>query len=86
LPGDADIIHKKYVVGVAGREGTDVRLQSIQVVPIASIVHNPHTRCGVSDEAAAAIAINHIVDDQRRRGCRARLVDIYGDPVAVGGS
>src|SRR5437899_7799307 len=87
--GNGDVVDEVAVVGVVGLEGAESGFGGIEVVFEAGIVDDPEVGDDVSDDAAAAIAVDDVVDNQSRRsigggGVVGAGTEVEDDAVAVG--
>jgi len=81
VPGIGDVVDDVAVAGAVGSEGGEIGLVGIQVVFVAGIVDDIEVLDVVGLDAAAAIAVDDVVEDEGRGRVAAEIED---DAVAVG--
>jgi len=87
--GHGDVVDDEAVVGVGGGEGAEIRFQGIEVVFIAGIVDEPEVGDDIAEDAATAIAVDDVVDDEGGRsigsgGVIGAGTEVEDDAVAIG--
>src|SRR5690349_2000282 len=86
---DSDVVDDVAVVGIAGLNGAEAVFGGIQVVVEASVVDDPEVGDDIGDDAAAAIAVDDVVDNESGRsvggsGVVGAGTEVEDDAVAVG--
>src|SRR5205814_523162 len=81
VPGIGDVVDDVAVAGAVEGDGGEIGLIGIQVVFVAGVVDDIEVLDEVGLDAAAAVAVDDVVDDERGRGVAAEIQD---DAVAVG--
>ena len=88
-PGGRDVVDEVAVLGAVGGEGAGGAEGGIEVVVVAGVVDDPEVGDDVGMNAASAIAVDDVVDDEDGWGIGGRGVigavrKIEDDAVAVG--
>ncbi len=84
-----DVVDDISVVSVARFNRAEIAFRGVEVVVEAGVVDDPEVGDDVGDDAAPAIAVDHIVEDQGRRsigggGVIGAGAEVKDDAVAVG--
>ena len=84
-----DVVDEVAVVRVVRYERAGVAERSVEVVLVAGVVDDPEVSDDKGLDAAAAVAVDDVVDDQRRWCIRSAVVigavaEVEDDAVAVG--
>src|ERR1700740_2257370 len=88
MPSYGDVIDEIPVARLAGDQGAE-GARPVQAILVTGVIYDPEICHHVGFNAPAAIAIDHVVDHQRRRGVRRAMVispiaEIEDDSVTVG--
>src|SRR5260370_28636848 len=73
VPGIGDVVDDVAVAGAVGSEGREIGLVGIQVVFVAGVVDDIEVLDIVGLDAAAAIAVDDVVEDEGRGRVAAEL-------------
>src|SRR5207248_4824 len=79
--GDGDVVDEVAVVGILRGQRADIAERGVQIVFVAGVVDEPEIGSAIGLDAASAVAVDHVIDDERGRRVAAQVED---DAVAVG--
>ncbi len=87
--GYGNVVDDVAVVRIAGLEGAEIIFQGIEIIFEAGIVDEPEVGDDIAEDAAAAIAVDDVVDDEGGRGIggggvRGAGTEVEDDAVAIG--